>query len=324
MEKERLRSLDIAKGIAIILVVMGHAIPDATTKQGISSESLALLHSLIYSFHMPLFFLISGYFVNTLSTARSRKAQVWRKFQRLMVPYIFVGLAYAPCKLLLSRFANDPFQLSNLWKMVIGVNPDGELWFLYSLFVISAFAIAVGARVGKKWIVCSLILGGGTQLIPPLPGNVLFYQFFFFLGIYIRQNASDWIHEISFRTFALCGGLWAVLAMAAYWGSPISLKLLTGTCGSIVVLYLSQELAKSSGLFAKTMEMAGHYCMEIYILSDIIKIPFRILLWSKLHLYYTAFAVCTVMATTLPVVLKKYVFARLPSVFNFLFFGEKK
>ncbi len=159
MEK-RNRALDIAKGIAIILVVIGHAIPDATTKQGISSGSLALLHSLIYSFHMPLFFLISGYFVNTLSTASSRGAQIWKKFQRLMVPYIFVGLAYAPCKLLLSRFANDPFHLSNLWKMVIGVNPDGELWFLYSLFVMSVFAVVLRARVGIKWIVCSLISGG--------------------------------------------------------------------------------------------------------------------------------------------------------------------
>ena len=78
-----------------------------------------------------------------------------------MVPYIFVGLCYAPCKLLLSQFANDPFHLSNLWKMVIGVNPDGELWFLYSLFVISAFAYLTKAKVGKVWIVCSGIIGGG-------------------------------------------------------------------------------------------------------------------------------------------------------------------
>ena len=284
---------------------------------------MALLHSLIYSFHMPLFFLISGYFLNTLSAARSRKEQIWKKFQRLMVPYVFVGLAYAPCKLLLSQFANDPFRLSNLWKMVIGVNPDGELWFLYSLFVISVFAIATRARVGNKWIICSIISGGVSQIIPPLPGNVLFYQFFFFLGLYIRQNHKDWIYEIPFRTFAISAVLWTALCMASYWGSPISLKLLTGTFGSIAVLYLSQELAKSSSLFARTMEMAGKYCMEIYILSDIIKIPFRILLWSKLHLYYTAFAVCTTFATILPVLLKKYFFAHFP-LLNFLFFGEKR
>ncbi len=165
--------------------------------------------------------------------------------------------------------------------------------------------------------------GGVSQIIPELPGDVLFYQFFFFLGIYIRQNHRDLIYEIPFRTFAICAPLWAVLSLAAYWGSPISLKLLTGTFGSIMVLYLSAQLAKSSSLFVRVLETAGKYCMEIYILSDIIKIPFRILLWSKLHLYYTAFAVCTATATVLPVLLKKYFFVHFP-ILNFLFFGEKR
>lgn len=71
MSEKRLRALDIAKGIAIILVVIGHAVPDATTHMGIQSEGLAILNRLIYSFHMPLFFLISGYFVNTLAENQS-------------------------------------------------------------------------------------------------------------------------------------------------------------------------------------------------------------------------------------------------------------
>ena len=56
MSEKRLRALDIAKGIAIILVVIGHAVPDATTHMGIQSDVLAIMHRLIYSFHMPLFF----------------------------------------------------------------------------------------------------------------------------------------------------------------------------------------------------------------------------------------------------------------------------
>ena len=174
MSEKRLRALDIAKGIAIILVVIGHAVPDATTHMGIQSEGLAILNRLIYSFHMPLFFLISGYFVNTLAENQSRVSAIWKKFQRLMVPYIFVGLCYAPCKLLLSQFANDPFHLSNLWKMVIGVNPDGELWFLYSLFVISAFAYLTKAKVGKVWIICSGIIGGDAMAAGAARKRIIF------------------------------------------------------------------------------------------------------------------------------------------------------
>ncbi len=324
MKGKRLRSLDIAKGIAIILVVIGHAIPDASARQGISSPALEILFSVIYSFHMPLFFLISGYFVDTLSAAVSRKQLIWKKFQRLMIPYLFVGLAYAPCKIILSQYANDPFQAANLWKMLIGVNPDGELWFLYSLFVISAFAYIFRAKVGIKWMIGSCMMGGGVaSLIHNIPGNVFFFQFFFFLGLYIRQQNPEWIDRISTRTFLICIVLWMGLNVPYYYGSPVFVKLLTGTFGSIATLYISARLAKSDALLVRWLEIAGKYCMEIYILSDIVKIPIRILLWSKLHLYYAAFCVCTVADIILPVFCKKYLISRFP-ILDFLLFGEKR
>ena len=49
-EQSRAEHLDIAKGIGITLVIFGHL-----------SQSSEMLRILVYSFHMPLFFLISGY-----------------------------------------------------------------------------------------------------------------------------------------------------------------------------------------------------------------------------------------------------------------------
>lgn len=60
------------------------------------------------------------------------------RWKRLLVPYAFVGICYASFKLLISKFANKPYDIENIWKMIIGVNPDGELWFLYALFIITA------------------------------------------------------------------------------------------------------------------------------------------------------------------------------------------
>ena len=50
---ERLVFIDNAKGIGIILMILGH-IPNMPE----------FFHSWIYSFHMPLFFFISGYLFN--------------------------------------------------------------------------------------------------------------------------------------------------------------------------------------------------------------------------------------------------------------------
>lgn len=51
----RIIALDIAKAICIILVVMGHYVPDN------SPAWYVLVHDVIYTFHMPLFMFVSGY-----------------------------------------------------------------------------------------------------------------------------------------------------------------------------------------------------------------------------------------------------------------------
>ena len=70
------------------------------------------------------------------------------------------------------------------------------------------------------------------------------------------------------------------------------------------------------------IELAGKYCMEIYILSDIIKVPIRILLWSKLHLYYTTLLCCTLISTTIPILVKRYITGNWGMI-NWLLFGDK-
>ena len=61
---KRLTYIDIAKGIGIVLVVLGHCIPDATSPTGISVPAYRWLHDVIYSFHMPLFFFLAGFMVS--------------------------------------------------------------------------------------------------------------------------------------------------------------------------------------------------------------------------------------------------------------------
>ena len=62
MEKQsRDNRIDIARGIGMLLVIFGHL-----------SERTQILRILAYSFHMPLFFIISGYLLNTKKTGDNR------------------------------------------------------------------------------------------------------------------------------------------------------------------------------------------------------------------------------------------------------------
>ena len=84
--RTRLPFIDAAKGIGILLVVLGHS-------PGLPPFGVVL----IYSFHMPLFFFISG-FVQTATRSATPAGEVIRRNARsLLIPYLFffaVSLVY--------------------------------------------------------------------------------------------------------------------------------------------------------------------------------------------------------------------------------------
>ena len=76
MKKEgRDITVDIAKGLGIFLVVWGHnSIPECPCK------------SFIYSFHMPLFFFMAGFFLNENESIR---VYIYKRIRTLLVPFGF-------------------------------------------------------------------------------------------------------------------------------------------------------------------------------------------------------------------------------------------
>ena len=118
--------VDSLKGFAIILVVLGH----------ISSP----LSSLIYSFHMPLFFIASGFFLNPTNELKS---EIIKSFKRLFRPF-FIYLTLGFIIEFLKRFYLDREQLKfeDFVGALIYMDYDRligtyafVLWFLPALFI---------------------------------------------------------------------------------------------------------------------------------------------------------------------------------------------
>lgn len=323
-QANRLTYIDIAKGVGIFLVVVGHCIPDATSATGISIPAYRWLHDVIYSFHMPLFFFLAGFMVSRqkmLDRAQKPLDLVRKRVSRLLVPYIFVGLCYAPFKMLLSNFANKPYDISTIWQIVIGVNPDGELWFLYALFVITVIAALFAFRISLLGLVAAVAL-----LIWNPWGIITNFLFFFLLGIYMRREYKDFVlHLTAWHILATVAvfliGLYGLLGMKEH-----ACFLLTATSGTVLVLWLSLVLSRQKSALSSLSSLLEHWgilSMDIYILSDIIKIPFRVVLWNKLHLYTLSFVLCTVLAIVLSVWLSEHLI-RKNSWLRFLILGIRK
>lgn len=76
--KKRIDYFDIAKGIGILLMIIGH----------MDLKKYPLINHFIYSFHMPLFFVISGYFFKV----KEDKICIKSIINKLIKPYIITCL----------------------------------------------------------------------------------------------------------------------------------------------------------------------------------------------------------------------------------------
>ena len=197
---------------------------------------------------MPLFFFVSGYLVSRsqiMAKGETIAASLKKRFRRLMIPYLFVGLCYAPMKYMLSSFANKPYDFSQIWQIVIGNNPDGELWFLYALFVITVIACLARYRISKLGL---LFLAALAMLAPSL-AIVTANMLYFFLGIWVRREHPDFVKRINMPVLlCTCAVFAAINAWSILYGGNSLFRILTSVSGIVLCLRFSQWIDGRAGI----------------------------------------------------------------------------
>ena len=191
MDKKRYTQIDICKGIGIILVVLGHALKQTES----SNPVLRMVLSVIYSFHMPMFFMLSGfvslkilYLVNT----RQRLAYIGQRAKRLLIPYAVMSLLYIPLKIWMSAYAIVPYTLGDTWRILIGDSPNTAVWFLFVLFFCSAAAALAVREENMMPVLAAAILFSAASYIMDWQIRIPRYFFYFVLGLWIRRYYDSW------------------------------------------------------------------------------------------------------------------------------------
>lgn len=341
MEKSRhhfFEEITIVKGIAILLVILGHAI----TQTGQEGVFLSKVQQVIYSFHMPLFFFASGFLSVRLLEAgdwRSRISYGGNRTLRLLIPYFVMGLLY--------MFAGayyfkrpDMIGFPTLLEMAKGGNPDVELWFLYVLWLITVFMVLV-VRKRTLWFWTVIALGGiwassyALQVNPNLY-LFLFYVFYLLLGMLVRcyyplvrkALSETWALVVLLLFFIMgnTGSDW-LTALGTVPTHMVQVTLFVVTAVSGLFLFLSLAIRIADGVPKDNggrsfLLLCGDYAMDLYIIAEPIKVLVRIVFWEHLHWnYLLCTALCFVIPVAATLVISRYVVRR-SRVLSLLFLGK--
>ena len=127
---QRLISFDIAKAICMILVVVGHYVPDYSPTWYVD------IHDVIYTFHMPLFMFASGYIYMATKRDIPYKDFLLKKVKRLMVPYFSVSVIIISIKLLTEghAYVQNPVTIFSYLKLLYLPEAGDFLWFIWALW----------------------------------------------------------------------------------------------------------------------------------------------------------------------------------------------
>lgn len=274
--KKRDISIDIAKGIAILLVIVGH------------SQGPAILNSFIYSFHMPLFFIVSGYFYRSKGVSESLKNDL----KRLVVPYLFASLCICVWMLVLSFKWSDNSYIKNemiaafwgsgmihtspLWGSIPFV---GAIWFLLALFwsknifnvlryliqndvILSLFGVGISV---VAVILDRYVINLPFAFLPGLSGIV-----FIILGYYAQKTRIRY---------------WMILIIISCWifcifGSKIDMvnctynfyliDVLGAAGGTFFIVFVSKQLSKT-------------FCRNLFAFIGMNSLPILIVHFLEMH-----------------------------------------
>lgn len=166
---QRDRNVDFLKGIAIFLVVFGHAIqflsgPDYMFLTHFTEKS-------IYLVHMPLFMFLSGY-VSHSSLSASLKTFLTKKCKQLLLPLFVWSIIYLVCKMVVGR---ESFLLSTfLTKYIYAIEGYWFVIALFSCFIFLRVVLYGNMLLGNSNKIELLLVITSVFVILLLPHNSLF------------------------------------------------------------------------------------------------------------------------------------------------------
>lgn len=282
--KQRIEYIDAIKGLAIFLMVMGHAIAwnyddynavcNFHPEQTINVKMGGAIWQLIYSFHMPLFFMVSGFLMYKAYQWSDFLSFTKKKIIRLLLPYICtIWLVYLVRGAIGYWFLLCLFQISIVGFLLITllekINP--KRFLIIDIIIMGIVYVLLRIFHAQEWHLYGISLGRFVGAFIP-----------FFVGILLRKHKflfnaciySDWFYSSALILFVGVFSCRYLLEYGKFW-EPIYIHSTTflAIMGLFIVFHIfAKDLLVR---FRPLLSHLGRMTLPIYMLHImfVIQIP---------------------------------------------------
>jgi fucose 4-O-acetylase-like acetyltransferase len=320
----RLEWIDYAKGIGIILVVYGHVVIGITNAGIVASatDTLQLFPKysldLIYTFHMSLFFFLSGLVAdgNPSKSQGDFKSLFWKKVKTIAYPYLVWSIIQGIISSLMSAYTNFEFNIIELPIRILFI-PIAHYWFLYALFA-HHLIFAITKKLLNIDIYLILFVSVLMYLIWPymdvfaikiITGTFVYYV----LGSISAQVLRDAVAKISPIKFLGISLVCLLMQVCLFFfetsflkldpGQPAAINFLGASLGILSTLCLAIYLAKVK--IMDFLQYLGFLSMPIYLAHLLSVVGVRIILQKGFHVNDIIFHLVagTIVGIIFPIIL---------------------
>lgn len=290
---ERDASVDVARGIAIVAIVLGHVERGLASASLLPYDTAVTLDRLLYLFHLATFAYLAGLFVRRSFERDGVRSLLTRRILLFTWLYLLWTLIQGSVRVAASSMTNTPVTVGDVARIWI---PEGQLWFLP--WLVGATVVAAVARPWQGWVRGTVVLVLAGLLALAVWGYDPLYAFTrgwalllpFLVGCVLTQpRHAAWARRTPVVALAAAMGVavWLWVGLSSGTTTPttggdgrtiatVALGVLGCVAGTVATLAVAALLARSPA--AGLMAMVGRRTLEIFLAHIVVASGTRILL----------------------------------------------
>ncbi|MDI3318200.1 acyltransferase family protein [Pinibacter soli] len=294
--------IDYARGICIIMVCYRHCF-DGLTNADIRTQGFILfkyLNVFLFSFRMPLFFIVSGLFVAASLRKKGLSNYISDRFKIIFYPLLIWGTIQITLQLEFAPYVNAHREIVDYLNLLIYPRKIEQFWYLNALFVVGVIYAFIKVKLKltnlQHLAVAFVFYGIGGYLHAIKTGAFIFtdvfhYYLFFAIGDNISQFVLDKDKAKYFTKAKYVFPVFVLFLITHYFFTKINIRhnqdyyiehymplffLVVALTGCCFVVQISFLLEKTGVL--KFLRVVGYHSLFIYVMHLIVLAATRTLL----------------------------------------------